>query len=225
MKACLEAASRLVDEGRLSFEQDGLRIREMDQSQIALVDVLVPRKTFTTYPEVTEPVGYGISIKMLKQFVAKAVGNLRLCFRDGRLNLNYEKKVFTMPLLESTGSPHKVPVVAGASEFQEDTGTFFGWVKDVQIVSSHVSFESKEGKILVVGNSETGNASIETKFVGDKILATFPIDFLAKLNLGGMTRISIFLKSNAPIRIQYCPGPALGSMEINYWLAPRIEPG
>lgn len=223
-RICIEAAGRLLDEGRLSFSTEGMRIREMDTSQIAMVDVSLPRGGFVSYPlSIEAPASFGVNLKLLRQFIAKAQGTLKLSFNGGRLHIKYGQKVFTMPLLEVQGTAQKPPSVDGLVESTAPIGSFFGWIKDIETVASHASFESVGNEIWLKGRGDGGEASIQTPLKGENILATFQISFINKFNMGGSGDVSIYLKTSAPLKMQYKFGPSMGSIEVTYWLAPRIE--
>ena len=225
LKYVVDAASRLIDEGTLEFKADGMRIRDMDPSQIAMVDAFVPRKSFVDYsefptegPDVVEKLG--VNIKFLKQVVGKATGDVAMSTEENKLHLSFGKKEFSVGLLDLAHNIRKTPKVENALEFKASPTDFFGWIGDVELASSHVVFKSVEGKLRATGMGDAGEVSDDTGLACAELNVILPIDFLKNMNLKAET-MSFFLKKNAPCRIEY----RTKDISVDYWLAPRIEPG
>jgi len=213
----LDAATRLADEGTISFEEDGMRIREMDASQIAMVDAFIPKACFTLYPASQGKLG--VNLQTLKKFLAKASGQVELKVVENRLHINFSKKEFVLSLLDLSNSTRKVPKIEGF-EFSIGPSVLFGAIKDCWLVSAHISFENKENILHVIGTGDAGEADIKTEIaMPSPLTVMFPVDFLGKMNLSGDT-MKVMLKKNSPLRLTY----DLDKVLVMYWLAPRIEP-
>ena len=222
LKYVVDAASRLLDEGVMEFRADGMRIREMDASQIAMVDAFVPRKSFLEYPEfptegsdVVEK--HGVNLKLMKQMVGKADEDITLEVVENKLVMAFGKKEFKMGLLDLQHNIRKVPKVENAAEFAIAPADFFGWLGDVSVASSHITFKTKEGKLRAVGTGDSGEVDDETGLTCEQeIEAIYPIGFLGKMKLSG--DMKFYVKTNTPIRLSYL----FDGISVDYLLAPRI---
>ena len=107
------AISILVDEATFKIEPDGLKLRAMDPSRVAMIDFEWPKTIFEQY-ECTEPSKMCINIsellKLLKRAGKDESVELILDDKTGRLQVKILGKYirdFTMPTLEA--SEEEVP--------------------------------------------------------------------------------------------------------------------
>ena len=107
------AISILVDEATFKIDPEGLKLRAMDPSRVAMIDFEWPKSIFQEYNS-TEPAKMCINIsellKLLKRAGRDEAVELSLDDKTGRLQITITGKYnrnFTMPTLEA--SEEEVP--------------------------------------------------------------------------------------------------------------------
>jgi len=82
-KNSIDAIAALIDEGTLQIDEKGIKLRAMDPSQIALVDLELPSSSFEEY-KVEKPVNIGIDFTELSKITkrSRAEDKIELSFVD-----------------------------------------------------------------------------------------------------------------------------------------------
>lgn len=215
----VDSITALTDEATWQFDKDGIKVRQMDASQIAMVVTeLKPIKY-----QISEPMAVGVQMKNLQKITSRLKDMVSFSIdEDRKLTIKSKSSVWKMPLMESGPEPKmKEPKVEGLLQLPNKTASDFrALLKDAALVSSHVSFHDEDGKLVIsaIGDVGRGDFYLEDK-VG-KLSSTYPLDFLTKLIPKGCDFVSISIATNKPIRIE--AKMATGESAV-YWLAPRIE--
>jgi len=229
-KNSIDAIAALIDEGTLQITKEGLKLRAMDPSQIALVDFELPTSAFEKY-EVEEPMNIGIDfselLKITKRLRPEDKIELSL---DKRFNMTFKGETtrsFSLSIIESTSSPPKEPVVDFTAEVKIGATSLKEALKDAELVSNHVALTINDG-FSIMADGETGSVNIKfpdesilSKNVKEKARAVFALDQLNNLLRASDAQSIIILKlrTDAPVKIEY----AIGEGRVLYYLAPRIE--
>ncbi len=229
-KNSIDAIAALIDEGTLQISKEGLKLRAMDPSQIALVDFELKASAFEKYT-VEKPISVGVDfselLKITKRLRTEDKIELSL---DKRLNMIFRGETtrsFSLSIIESTSSPPKEPIVDFTAEVKIGANTLKEALKDAELVSNHVA--------LVIGDSfgikaDGDTGSVDIKFPEGNILSkdvkkearsVFALDQLNNLLRASDIQSIIILKmrTDAPVKIEY----AIGEGRVLYYLAPRIE--
>ncbi len=227
----IEAIAALIDEGTLQIETDGLKLRAMDPSQIALVDFELPASAFDKYT-VEKPVSVGIDFSELSKITkrSRTEDKIELSLEENRLKMVFAGETtrkFNLAIIESTSSPPKEPGVDFTSEIKIGASILKEALKDAELISNHVAIMADDG-FSITAQGDTGSAEI--KFPSENIMSltakeksrsVFALDQLNNL-LKASDQGSIILlklKTDAPLRLEY----AIGDGRVIYYLAPRIE--
>src|SRR3989338_2014467 len=116
-KKCVDAIVNLVDEGTFVISKDGLHLRTMDPSQIAMIDFFMPKSAFSKI-EVEDKFSLGVNLSDLSKILARPRGDEKLSIsvdeKESKLVLDFSghsKRHFKLPLLESSSSLPKEPKV------------------------------------------------------------------------------------------------------------------
>jgi proliferating cell nuclear antigen len=233
LKNVLESMNTLVDEINFEIDEDSLRVRCMDPSHIALIDVVLPNAMFDYY-EVAGKHNFGVRgaelLKVLKTFDPKET--LKVLINDGELELNgYEEKA-NMRLIE-TGTPStplpklnfNTKVTLGNNALKK--------LEKIQVVSEYVTFTSERtNKITMFGKGDSGSKTLSFEHGSDDVenieireesKATYSLDYLLKItkiiakNSGSAT---FEYSSKMPLRVEQRIG-TIG--RIHFYLAPRVQ--
>ena len=236
-KSCIDAIVNLVDEGSFEVSKNGLHLRTMDPSQIALVDFTLGAEAFKKI-DADEPAALGINLVDLSKILSRSRSSEKLSLsldekESNKLSLEFlgaNKRTFKLPLLDLAVSSPKEPKIQFDSHIKMRGGAFKELLKDASLISSHVSIDVWADKFLVEAHGDSGDLKAETEKSSPDLVeltsqaksrAIFPFEYL-----DNMTRacpdeevLSLDLKSDAPMRLSY----SIGAAKLSYYLAPRVE--
>ena len=232
-KKSIEAISVLIDEAELVVKEDGLELKATDPSQISMVDFSMSKDAFEKF-EVEEN-RLGLDLDYLNQVLSRAQSSdkLTLSTTDNKAFLEVKfdgkaKRAFQVPLIDISSSEVPTPKIEFDAELTINSSFVQNALKDVALISSHITMGCDKDKFFVSANSSKGNLNEEATKDGVTITefkvkadckSMFPLDYLQDMLKAASGDISLFIKSNAPVKISY----PIGDARITYFLAPRIE--
>ncbi|MFA5931287.1 MAG: proliferating cell nuclear antigen (pcna) [archaeon] len=234
-KKSMEAISVLIDEAELVVSQNGLELKATDPSQISMVDFSLPKKAFTKFEAIDTRLG--LDLDYLNQVLSRAQSAdelvLGLDEKKAFLTVTFRgsaERSFQVPLIDISSSDVPNPRIEFDSELVITAGFLQSAFKDAALISSHVVLGCNEEKFFVKATSSKGNLNEEVKQNKDTLpelrvkrecKSMFPLDYLQDMLkvASSDTKVNLFIKSNAPIRVSY----PIGEANISYFLAPRIE--
>ncbi len=233
-KDCVDAIVTLINEGEFEVSSEGMKLRAMDPSQIAMVDFSMPKKACKEY-KVDADTKIGINLEDLAKVTGRArpEDSLNMKLKDSRIDLNFQgktKRKFNLPLLDIAGNSPKQPNIDFDSSIKVNSTVLKEALKDASLVSSHVILSvDKEGfNIEAIG--DRGEVLIEAK-KDDKVIiahesqansrAMYPLEYLNDILRGADSSaiVTFNLKSDAPLKVEY----SIGEATVVFYLAPRIE--
>ncbi len=230
---CISAISALIDEGEFFLSQDGLKLRAMDPSQIAMVDFLYPRNAFESASSDEEKFGVNMSDfeKIMKR--AKPDEKLILKAKEGELIITFKGKTtrkFTLPLMDLGGALPREPKIPFDATVKVYADFIKESLKDASLVSSHVILQATKDAFYIEAKGDKGEVNIVAEKkqdviaeldVKDTARAMFPLGYLNDLvsPADSSTIIDVYLKTDAPLKIAY----KIEDGEVSYYVAPRIE--
>lgn len=229
-KNSIEAIAALIDEGTFQIKKEGIKLRAMDPSQIALVDFMLPASAFEKY-EVKEQVNIGVDFSELSKITkrARADDKIELSL-DQRLKIVFRSQMtreFNIAIIEASSTPPKEPNIEFSAEVKIQPEVIKEALKDAVLVSNHVAFKLDD-VFSIKSDGDTG--SVDIQFTDDTILsknvksparAVFSLDHLDNIFRAAEAPsvVILNLKTDAPLKVEY----AIGSGKVVYYLAPRIE--
>lgn len=233
---CVNAIVTLIDEGEFDIAGDGMKLRAMDPTQIALVDFFLPKAAFEKY-EVKEDSKISLNLTDLSKITGRVRPGEKLTLRldktKSRLELVFRSKStrkFNMPLLSLSGAVPKTPKIEFDSTIKLNGLLLKESLKDATLLSAHVVLKADGEGFTVTASGDKGDVIIEAKKDEDILLehsvkndsrAMFPLEYLNDLlkNVEGEAVVTLNLKNDAPLRLEY----PIGQGTVVYYLAPRIE--
>jgi len=231
----MEAISVLIDEAELVVSSNGLELKATDPSQISMVDFSLPKKAFSKFEAVDTRLG--LDLDYLNQVLSRAQASdelvLSLDEKKAFLIVTFKgsaERSFQVPLIDISSSDTPNPRIEFDSELIINASFLQNAFKDAALISSHVVLGCNEEKFFIKANSSKGNLNEEVKQNKDSLpelrvkrecKSMFPLDYLQDMLkvASSDTKVDLFIKSNAPVRISYL----IGEASISYFLAPRIE--
>ncbi|MFH0848319.1 MAG: proliferating cell nuclear antigen (pcna) [archaeon] len=238
-KNLLSAIAALVEDADFEVSPQGVKLRAMDPSHVAMVDFEWPASAFEEYTcQAQAKIRLNVN-SMLKL--------LRRVTSDERLDILYDestKKIdltlkgqlprkFTMPTLEPSEEEVPTPKIEFKTKAKMVSGDLTDIVEDCQQISDNVRLESTQDKLIVSSSGDLSSYTAELTKNTEKLLefevqepskATFSLNYLAEIVKAASSTseiVSLEFASNMPVRLLF-DIPQQGHLQ--YYLAPRIEP-
>lgn len=231
LKDSTEAISTIVDETRLSIKEDGISLKAVDPSNVALVSLRLSKEGFESF-EGSEGV-IGVDIVKLEDILGMVDRNdeVKLEVNEGgeKLTISVRGLTYTLSLLdpssmkkEPTTSLGDLPatVAMEGSEFRRA-------IRAAEKISDHVALGVKEGYFFVEAKGEADKMQLRLsegelmELSGGDTMSWFSLSYLSDMSkpIGKSKEVALGLGKDYPVRIAF----SLGNAEIEYLLAPRIE--
>lgn len=233
-KDCVDALNILIDEGEFSVGADGVKLRAMDPSQIAMVDFVLPRHAFEKF-EVANETRIGMNMDDLARIMGRVrVGEqLALKLDESRLGMVFKGKSsrrFSLPLLDASGITPKEPKIEFDSRIRIGGEVLREGLKDASLVSSHVTLKADANGFTIEAHGDKGDVINEIRKDEEALMehavksdarAMYPLEYLNDILRSAASEaiVTLEMKSDAPIKVEY----AIGDATVKYYLAPRIE--
>ncbi len=235
-KRCIDAISVLIDEAEFVVDEKGLALKATDPSQISMVDFSLPKTAFKSF-KADGVAKIGVDLDYLSQIMGRSKStdelSLDLDEPNSRLLVTFKgnsKRSFSIPLIDVSTADLPTPKIDFESEIKLSAGVLQDGLKDALLISTHVVIGVAGERFFLRANSSKGELKSETSKEEKGLLglksekdsqAMFPLDYLSDMLKAASsdTPVTVFVRSNAPIRIQY----PIGSAQLMYFLAPRIE--
>ncbi|MCX6659828.1 MAG: proliferating cell nuclear antigen (pcna) [Candidatus Bathyarchaeota archaeon] len=237
-KNLLTAISTLIEEADFNTTSEGLKLRSMDPSHVAMVDFEWPKGAFEEYvcDKPTDiRVNLSTMLKLLKR--GKSDESLEMAYdeENKKVNLTLKGKIlkkFTMPTLEPVEEEVPTPKLSFSARVKLMSETLKEIVEDSETVSDNIRFEANPDKLLVKASSELSNVSMElTKTDGalleldvkETAAATFNLNYLGEMVKAGSATsevVALEFSTNMPIRLEF---EMAQQGRLTYYMAPRIE--
>jgi proliferating cell nuclear antigen len=234
----ITSISILVDEATFKLDPEGIKLRAMDPSRVAMVDFEWPKTVFEEY-QCTEPTKMCINItellKLLKRAGKDETVELALDEKTGRLQVRIAGKYsrnFTMPTLEASEEEVPTPKLTFNVKIKATTNGLSQAIEDAQLVSDHVRIEADAEKLAFNATGDLMGAEISLQKGSDTILdleakepakATFSLSYLSEIIKAASATSDIStleFSSDMPIKLDF---QQTKEGRLTFYLAPRIE--
>jgi proliferating cell nuclear antigen len=241
-KKCVDAILNLVKEGSFEFDNEGIKLKAMDPSQIAMVLFSMNKNAFSKY-EIDAKTKVGINIENFSKILSRARAGDKMVMRmdGGRFNVSFignnSRREFRIPTIDVPSGPAKELKINYSAIVKMKGGTLKEMLHDAMIVGPHVLLAADVDSFKVEASSDMGDVSSEYKRGSDSEInldvnrttsAIFSQEYLNDIILGCDNEEEIILNLGAPTPEDPRPKPLcvkynIGAGEFCYYLAPRIE--
>ena len=237
-KNLLTAISTLIEEADFNTSEDGLKLRSMDPSHVAMVDFEWSKEAFEEYV-CDKPTNIRVNITTMLKLLrrSKSEESLEISYDEEskKVDLTLRGKIlkkFTMPTLESVEEEVPTPKLSFNARVKLMSETLKEIVEDSETVSDNISFKAKEDKLLVKASSELSNVDMELSKSDGALLeldikedsdAIFNLNYFGEMVKAGSATsevATIEFSTNMPIRLEF---EMSQQGKLMYYLAPRIE--
>ncbi len=238
-KQCIDAVANMIDEGSIEISKEGLHLRSLDPSQIAMVDFKLPKgHSFASY-DIDEGRTISVNLLDLSKMLSrsKAAEKLTVIFDEkegNRLQLEFAgdaNRSFKLPLLDlrESGIP-KEPKAQLDTSVKIKASHFKEMLKDAMLVSSHLQMKAEDHMFNIEAHGDSGDLKIENSSKNQKDLeikapasakAMYPAEYLEKMARAAVDneQLQIEFGNNLPVRLQY----KISEAAFVFYLAPRVE--
>jgi len=236
LKGIMDAIVNLVDEGPIEINKEGIHIKAVDPSQIAMVSLSIPKDAFIEYA-VDEPIVVGLNFANFVKILNRASTGEKLeMSQDGNQFVvkyisNKHKRTFHIPIMETRDIIRKEPSVESESTIKLLSGSFKDSLKDASLISSYMALETVKDKFIIDAKGDTGKVFIEMdhddevirefKTTKDDVRASFSIQYLESIVKAcpDTNLLELNIATNKALKITY----KIDKADLKYYLAPRIE--
>jgi proliferating cell nuclear antigen len=236
-KNIIESISTLVEEGVFIADPSGIKLRAMDPSRVAMVDMELPKAAFESY-ECAAEMPIGVNFEDMKNIMKRAGSGEKLELEKGddeaRLKIRFKGKssrTFSLPLLDLGKEELSAPRIPFNVTVKTPAGTLLDAIKDAEVVSDFVKVAAEEGILKVSATGDRGEVDVViTKESGELLSielkepahALYSLTYLGKMMVASsLSEISVVMFStDMPLRLDF---NLSSGGKIVYYLAPRME--
>jgi len=238
IKDVFSAISTIVDEATFDVNPDGMSLRAMDPSRVAMVDFLIQKTAFDEY-NATEKTKICLNINELLKLLKRAGKDepVEMSFdtETGQLKIVIKGRYtrsFNMPTLETAEEEVPTPNIPFNAKVTMTTEGLHQALDDASLVSDHVRIETDGEKILMNAKGDLMGANIEVQKGSESLLsldvkepskATFSLSYLTEIVKAAKATsdvVTIEFSKDMPIRLDF---KLQYDGRLIYHLAPRIE--
>jgi len=238
LKDMMGAISILVDEATFDVSPEGIKLRAMDPSRVAMVDFEWPKTVFDDYScGETMKMCINISemLKLLRRTGKDESVELSLDEKTGKLKIAIKGKysrTFNMPTLEAMDEEVPTPKVSFNVCAKTTTQGLREAIEDASLVSDHVKIEAENDKMIMNASGDIMGAKIEFVSGSDVLLemkikqaskSTFSLSYLSEIVKAAVPTSEIVViefSTDMPIKLDFKQEK---EGTLKFFLAPRIE--
>ncbi|MCD6434213.1 MAG: hypothetical protein J7L14_01220 [Candidatus Diapherotrites archaeon] len=213
-RKAISAISAFISEGNFRFNEKGLFFKAIDPSQIVLIDLFVPAKSFSKYS--MEPSFIGLNVQELAKIMERIQPNeivqMKLTESEFKIKAKGEiERNFSLPLIDVTETEINIPKQEFVVSAKLDAQSFKEALKDAKLFSSSIIFKAKNNALVLVSSSTKGKTkTIFSEGINCNAQATakYSLNFLQNIIREAEDDVKIEFSNDAPLRVSYSIGPA-----------------
>ena len=239
LKEFIGTVGSLVDEAKLNVNEDGMQIKAVDPSHVAMIEANLIKSAFDSYE--TDVAEMGIDVDKFKTVLAVAGKEDMISMeKDDKLNrlvVNIGNLTRAMPLLDTSGMPDpKVPSLDLPAFVSVSVEEISQGLKASKSVSDHIALSTTKDsfRLICEGDNQNrvdltlGKEQLEKLVSPEETTSLFSLEYFAlmvnslppdrilHINLGN----DLPVKVDADLAIEDLTG-AQGN--VKFLLAPRID--
>lgn len=223
----ISSISGFIKEGNIRFNDSGIHLRGVDQSQVVLVDFVMAREAFKKFE--VEPALVGVDLAELNKILSRVLAgeHLSLDITESELKLvcrnEFEKK-FSMPLIEVGAQEVNLPKLKFDASVEITARVLKEILKDASVFGSIVVFSVKKNVFFVQAKGNHGameGFSSESKAIKASslkdTLGKFSLNFLQNIvrEANPDEKILLELRNDSPMKVSF----RIGSCGFEFFLA------
>jgi proliferating cell nuclear antigen len=234
----ITAISTLVDEGTFNINSDGIKLRSMDPSRVAMVDFELKKTVFEKYTSDEDTkICFNLKelLKLLKRAGKDEIVEMFLDDNTKQFVIAIQgkyKRTFRMPTLEASEEDVPTPKIEFNAKITLTTDGLRQSIEDISLVSDHIRLETDGKRVIMSAKGDIMGANVELTKESDSLLfleakemskSNFPLSYFSEIVKGANTTsdiVTLEFSTDMPIRLDFKP---IYNGRLVYFLAPRIE--
>ena len=239
LKEFIGTVGSLVDEAKLNVSEDGLQIKAVDPSHVAMIEANLVKSAFDSYE--AKAMEMGLDIDKFKNVLTVAgkddMVELEKDDKLTRLVVNIGNLTRAMPLLDTSGMPDpKVPSLDLPASVSVVVGEIGQGLKASKSVSDHIALSTTKDSFRLVCEGDNQN-SVDVSLGKDQLekldssedaTSLFSLEYFALMvnSLPSDRILHINLGSDLPVKVDadLAVDDMTGAQgNVKFLLAPRID--
>lgn len=232
----IESIAALIEEATMIVTPDGIRLRALDPSRVAMVDLEIPSTAFEEFSCDGE-VRIGINFDDMKKILKRCKKDDKVEYEaaGGKLRIKIIGKAtrsFTLPLIDVGAETLPTPRVVFTARVKLLSDAIEEAIRDAEVIADAVKFEAREEAFIMKALSDKGD--LEVRFgaesgslieyeVQEPAVASYSLEYLGdivKKSAKISDLVTIEFATNKPAALTF--EIPLGG-RLAYYLAPRME--
>ncbi len=234
----VESIAVLIEETAFTISNEGLKLRAIDASRSALIDLMIPRDAFEEFPEeLSEEIRVGLNFADLKKLLRriKKGDKIALEISEGKVELKLIGKAtrsVILPIIDVPVEQLPTPRVVFTVTAKVASDALKEAIKDADVVADSVKLDAREDGLYIIATSEKGD--IEVKFereseamfeyeLKEPATARYSLDYLTDIvtKASKVSDIAVIeFATGKPIALTF-EIPMGG--KLTYYVAPMLE--
>ena len=235
LEAFLRPIATLVDEAVFTVGTEGLTLRQMDASRVAMIDFHYRMQNLESFQSLKDGL-VCFNIENMLKVIRRAGKDDKITItsnpEDTLLNVAISGKYnrsFNVPCLEPDDVEVPIPKLTATAKVTTTVEQLRSVVADSELVSDHVKLTTKDDVVQFRANGDLMSAESTWRKTDEALLdvegeakATFSLSYLSDIvkSLPKDTVARIAYADDMPVKIDVSNG--IGT--LLYFLAPRVEP-
>jgi len=239
LKEFIGTVGSLVDEAKLNVNEDGIQIKAVDPSHVAMIETNMAKSAFDSYE--AKDMEMGLDIDKFKNVLTVAgKDDMVELEKDNELNrlvVNIGNLTRAMPLLDTSGMPDpKVPSLDLPASVSVVGGEIGQGLKASKAVSDHIALSTTKDNFRLVCEGDNQNSvdlslgkdQLEKLNSSEKATSLFSLEYFALMvnSLPADRILHINLGTDLPVKIDadLAVDDMTGAQgNVKFLLAPRID--
>jgi len=233
LKGIVDVVSTLVDEAKFNLDAEGIELKAVDPSHVAMVDMRIEKGAFEEFA--AEKSEMGVDLEKVKEVLKLArMGDLVEMDQEedrNRLVMKVGNITRRMTLVDTAGmSDPKVPNLSLPTKISVSSDELQKGIKAAGSISDHLSLRADpEGfEMFTEGDTDSVTLKLPKDLLislesAEEARSLFPLDYFSNIikSIPGGSVVSINLGNDYPVKLEF--DVADGKGHVDYLLAPRIE--
>ena len=239
LKEFIGTVGSLVDEAKLTVSEEGIQIKAVDPSHVAMIEATLIKSAFNSYE--AKNMEMGIDVDKFKNVLTVAgkdeMVNLEMDDKLNRLVVNIGNLTRAMPLLDTSGMPDpKVPSLDLPSTVNVVVNEILQGLKASKTVSDHIALTTNKETFRLVCEGDNQNSvdlslgkeQLEKLDSINEVTSLFSLEYFALMvnSLPADRILHINLGTDLPVKIDadLAVDDMTGAQgNVKFLLAPRID--
>ncbi len=231
---------KIIEEGVFVVTSEGLSLRALDTSHVAMVDLFYPADAFDEWEVPEEEASFGVSFKEFTKVLRRAGkdDNLVIEVDEARITVTFTAlgrgtRMFRIPQAMLTYEKLGEPRIEYTVHAKMMGTTFREVIRDLEVIGEAITFQAIEGRdaiiLRAVGDIESGEVELS---IDDGTLidfradspdsATYTMEYFSNMRPAAQAAdmVSIHYAADAPIRVDM---EYAGGGRLTFYVSPRFE--